>query len=52
MNELPTDPVSALKEGAIQMHELYLSWVDSGFTEEQAFSLLLAVLTEQTKGNR
>jgi hypothetical protein len=38
-DELPTDPFTELAASAVQLHELYLSWVDAGFTEAQAMEL-------------
>lgn len=37
---MPADPVTELMEMAAAMHELYRSWVDAGFTDEQAMRLL------------
>lgn len=35
------DDVSSLDEAAISLHEMYASLVRAGFTEEQAFQLIL-----------
>ncbi|MCW2915520.1 MAG: hypothetical protein JWN52_3588 [Actinomycetia bacterium] len=40
MGDLPNDPVSALAEGAAQLHELYLAFISAGFTESQALYLV------------
>lgn len=44
MPEMPTDPMTALAQGATQMHELYDSYVRAGFTEDQALQISIAVL--------
>ena len=41
----PEDPLTLLQTGAVNQHEMYLSWVQAGFTEEQALDLLKAVIT-------
>jgi hypothetical protein len=46
MGGLPTDPISDFAMGAAASHELFLSYVGAGFTEEQALSILLAILSE------
>lgn len=38
------DPVTALMAGAAQMHEMFLAWQATGFTEHQALELTKAVL--------
>lgn len=39
------DPLnlSGLKVAAIQMHEMYMSFLEAGFTEEQALELTVRV---------
>lgn len=46
MGDLPNDPVSALAEGAAQMHELFSSYVNAGFTEQQALYLVGQLLRQ------
>lgn len=46
---LPADPMSALGEAATGMHELYSSFVASGFTEAQAMQLIVAGWVEQIR---
>lgn len=36
-----------LAEGAQQMHELYRSWIDAGFTRDEALQLLALVIVAQ-----
>ncbi|MCX5144632.1 hypothetical protein [Streptomyces sp. NBC_00338] len=40
----PSDPMTVLAAAAAQVHELYQSYVDAGFTEQQALELTKAVL--------
>ncbi|MYX14373.1 hypothetical protein GTY67_13300 [Streptomyces sp. SID8374] len=40
----PTDPMTELAAAAAQLHELYATYVQAGFTEPQAFELTKAVL--------
>jgi hypothetical protein len=37
---MPQSPLTALAQGAAAHHELYLSWVNAGFTPDQAMDLL------------
>ena len=45
-NDSPRDPFSGMAVAAASLHELYRSWVESGFTPEQALSLATALLVE------
>lgn len=40
----PEDPMTELQAGAVNQHEMYLSWIEAGFTEDQAMDLLKAVI--------
>jgi hypothetical protein len=46
--------MTALGEGAAQMHEMFLAYVESGFTEQQALYLvgcaIKAMLSPPTSG--
>lgn len=42
--EGPNNPISALLEAAISMHEMYVSFVAAGFTETQALTLVAQTL--------
>jgi len=44
-DDLPDDPMSELAGAAHQMHELFVAYVAAGFTDEQAMSIILALLT-------
>lgn len=37
-------PLTALDQEAVRLHEIYLSYIDAGFTEERAFSLVCIIL--------
>lgn len=45
MPDNPQPPLTELAAAAVQQHELYRSWVDAGFTEEQALDLLKTIIT-------
>jgi hypothetical protein len=34
------DPMTAMAEGAAQLHEMYTAYMDAGFTEQRAFDLV------------
>jgi hypothetical protein len=40
----PRDPFTELMSAAVSMHEMYVTWVTAGFTEEQAFKLTQTAL--------
>ena len=44
--------MQAILDGAIIQHEIYLSWVRAGFTEEQALQMLCAVLINLMQAGR
>ncbi|WP_187285092.1 hypothetical protein [Streptomyces sp. OR43] len=46
----PSDPMTALAAAAAQVHELYRSYMDAGFTEQQALELTKAVLAAGVRG--
>jgi hypothetical protein len=46
----PTDPMTVLSAAATQIHELYQSYVDAGFTEQQALELIKAILVAGVGG--
>lgn len=47
---MPADPVSALAEGAAQLHEVFEAYQDAGFTERQALYLLGQILQAGVNG--
>lgn len=36
--------LTPLKQAAVQLHELYLAWIEAGFTPLQSLQLVCAVL--------
>jgi hypothetical protein len=48
---LPATPFGQLTEASISMHELFLSFVDAGFSEDQATTMIGAILIGTTIGN-
>ncbi|MGW7087525.1 hypothetical protein ACWGH2_29070 [Streptomyces sp. NPDC054871] len=46
----PEDPITELAAGAVQLHEVYLAYLDAGFTHDQAFDLTKAVLLASLDG--
>jgi hypothetical protein len=40
----PADPMTALSEGAVQVHELFMEYRHAGFTEGQAFAIINTIL--------
>lgn len=46
----PEDPITQLAAGAVQLHELYASFVAAGFSESQALYLVGQTLTASIGG--
>ena len=44
MSKMPEDPMTALAIGASQQHELFMAWVQAGFTRAEALELLIEVI--------
>jgi hypothetical protein len=49
-NQLPEDPISQLKAGLTQMHEVYVSSKEAGFSRSEAMQIVLHMITESMKG--
>ena len=45
------EPFSQLMASAVTFHELFRSFVDAGFTEDQALTLLVTVMQTSTISN-
>lgn len=43
-NPPPADPFGVLSEAAVSMHELFVSYCNAGFTEEQSMYLLVQMM--------
>ena len=49
MNETPpADPTNQFAVGAISMHEILVAYVEAGFSREEAFRVVIALLTKPT----
>lgn len=46
----PTDPMTQLAAGAAQLLEVYETYVQAGFTEQQSFELVKAILVVSLGG--
>jgi hypothetical protein len=46
----PEDPITQLAEGAVATHELFLSYVRAGFTEQQALYLVGQMIVAAARG--
>lgn len=42
----PEEFLGGMDEGAVAQHEMYLAWVQAGFTPDQALELVKAVISE------
>lgn len=49
MTPIKREPSAGIRAGAAEMRELFVAWVDEGFTEEQAIQMMQAVLTANSK---
>lgn len=43
------DALSPLKQAAVAMHEIMLSYVEAGFTREEAFDIIKSINVEMFK---
>ena len=43
-DDAPPDPFTQLAEGAAQQHELFMAYVNAGFTRAEALQILLGVM--------
>ena len=50
MPDSPQDPITALAEGAAQLHELYEAHVHAGFTPDQALQIVLTIMAAGVRG--
>ena len=44
MSQQPEEFPTWLAQAAAQQHELFMAWVDAGFTRQEALELLMEVL--------
>ena len=45
----PEDPITQLAAAAAQLHELYNSYLEAGFTEHQAFDIVKTILAANAR---
>lgn len=43
-DKMPTDPITDLAAAAVQLHELYESYVAAGFTGAQAMQMVCTII--------
>lgn len=41
---IPPSPMTQLAAGAVSQHELFMAWVDAGFTRAEALQLLTGLI--------
>ncbi len=46
--QVPEEPLSALEEGVAQQHEMFMAYVEAGFTRPEALKIIIAMLTAST----
>ena len=39
------DPMTAMAEGAAQLHEMYVAYMEAGFSEQRAFDLVCQLMS-------
>lgn len=44
-NDAPANPFGQITEGAIQLHEMYISYREGGFTRSEALELIARIIT-------
>ena len=42
--DLPPDPMTVLAQSAAVMHEIYTAYKAAGFTDDQAFTVVITIL--------
>lgn len=47
--EGPTEPSADVREAARQTMEIYAAFLNVGFSEEQAFAMVMALMTKQDR---
>lgn len=43
--DAPEDPMTQLATGVAQQHEMFMAYVDAGFTRPEALKIIIAMLT-------
>lgn len=52
MSEDPFPNFATLATGAVAMHEMFTAYVDAGFSEDQAITLLTRLIVEQQRAQQ
>lgn len=47
----PEDPFDGIAGATVSQHEMYVSWVEAGFTPAQAMELVKVVIAEIVRGS-
>lgn len=50
MSDTPVDPIGGLTEAAATLHEMFTSYMEVGFTEQQAMQLVSATVAAMISG--
>jgi hypothetical protein len=45
----PADPMTSLAEGAIQTHELFMAYVNAGFTRSEALRIVIGIVAAHVR---
>jgi len=46
----PGEPLTGLAESVAQQHEMFLAYVEAGFTRPEALKIIIALLTNMQDG--
>ena len=50
MPDEPEDPITLLAEGAAQVHELFMAYVNAGFGRAEALQIVIGIITAPIGG--
>lgn len=42
---IPQDPMTMLAQGAAAQHEIFMAYVEAGFTRPEALAIIIAMIT-------
>ncbi len=45
MTDGPPDPLTELAKGAVSAHEMFMAYVDAGFSRPEALQIIVGILT-------
>ena len=51
MGDRTNEPLTPMQESTAQVHELFTSLMEGGFTEDQALRMVVLFIVEQSRGN-